>query len=62
MELKKATAARLRDLGPDERWLQDRIAEDSVIGQPTRRGDGTPTCRREAAERERVPAPSTISP
>ena len=31
MEFKKATPARLRDLGLDERWLQDRIDEDPVI-------------------------------
>ena len=31
MELKKATPARLRDLGLDERWLQDRIDEDPAI-------------------------------
>ena len=31
MELKKATTARLRDLGLDERWLQDRIEEDPAI-------------------------------
>ena len=31
MEIKKATPARLRDLGLDERWLQDRIDEDPAI-------------------------------
>ena len=31
MELKKATPARLRDLGLDERWLHDRTEEDPVI-------------------------------
>ena len=31
MELKKATPVRLRDLGLDERWLQDRIEEDPAI-------------------------------
>ena len=31
MEFKKATPARLRDLGLDERWLQDRIEEDPAI-------------------------------
>ena len=31
MEIKKATPVRLRDLGLDERWLQDRIEEDPAI-------------------------------
>ena len=31
MELKKATPTRLRTLGLDERWLQDRIEEDPTI-------------------------------
>ena len=31
LELKKANAARLRALGLDERWLQDRIEEDPAI-------------------------------
>ena len=31
MEIKNATPARLRDLGLDERWLQDRIDEDPAI-------------------------------
>ena len=33
LELKKATPTRLRSLGFDERWLQDRIEEDpSLLG------------------------------
>ena len=31
LELKKITPTSLRSLGFDERWLQDRIAEDSTI-------------------------------
>jgi hypothetical protein len=31
MELRKATPARLRSLGLDERWLQDRIEEDPAL-------------------------------
>jgi hypothetical protein len=31
LELKKATQVSLRSLGLDERWLQDRISEDSSL-------------------------------
>ena len=31
LELKKATPTRLKSLGLDEKWLQDRIEEDTSL-------------------------------
>ena len=52
---------------PAMRWLFGEYTAAEAgnrpgLGRPTRRGGGSRTCRRQAADREQVPSSSTISP